>query len=50
MIQYINDKILLSFSHSKYFRHYSRDVTMPIHYAAVILGGEGEVCVTPQLS
>jgi hypothetical protein len=40
MTQDNNDKILLSFSHSEHFCCCSRDVTMLIHCAAVILGGQ----------
>jgi hypothetical protein len=36
------DKILLPFFHSKYFCCCSRDVTMLMHCAAIILHGEGE--------
>jgi hypothetical protein len=42
MTQDTNDKILLSFSHSKYVCHCSRDVTMFENCAASVLDGEGE--------
>jgi hypothetical protein len=47
--QDINDKIFLSFSHSKCLCHCSRDVTVLIYCAAFILGGGGG-CVTTRIS
>jgi hypothetical protein len=37
-------QILLLFSHSKYFCHWFRDVTVLIRCSVVVLGGEGSPC------
>jgi hypothetical protein len=48
--QDINDKILLSFSHSKYVCHCFRDITVLIHCSTAMLGVEPKSCLTSRLS